>query len=130
MPSSAIESSVDTTALVPYLPARRASPDDIRSRTASTFIATEVASSAIPITRFPTIQIRSAALPVAAVTTATTNESSAKTIPTPPSAASSEGNPGIAPTPNGLTPAHRLDAGLGEQQERADDHREIGQVAR
>src|SRR5205809_444123 len=127
MPSSVIPSTVESTALVPYLPARRASPDDIRSRSASTFIVMAETSRMSPMTRLPPTQLKSEVLPVDAARIATKNEISANTIPTAPRAASSEGSPGIATS---LAPAHRLDAGLGEQQERADDHGEVGQVAR
>src|SRR4030095_7370828 len=129
MPSSAIASSVETTALVPYLPARRASPDDIRSRSVSTFMTAAETSSTAPISRFPQIHPRSEGT-IAPLSSPIRNESSENPTPTTPSAASSEGNPGIPTISCCLAPANRLDAGLGEHQERADDHGEIGEIGR
>src|SRR5262249_45229975 len=129
MPSNAIPSTVESTALVPYLPARRASPDDMRSRSASRFIAAAATSITRPITRFPPIQPRSDVMPAPLAITIT-KERSEDPTPPKPSAASSEGSPGRALPPIRLTPAHGLDAGLGQEQERADDHREVDEVAR
>src|SRR5262245_27948302 len=92
------------------------------------FIATAEIKSTRPSTRLPPIQPRSDETPAPLASTIT-NESNANPMNTPPSAANSEGSPGIPLTPVRLTPTHRLDAGLGEQQERADDHREVGEVA-
>ena len=81
--------------LLPCTPTRRASPEDMRSRSPSTFMAAALTSSTLPITRFPPIQPKSEARPAPLASTIT-KEIRAKPSPTIPRAASSEGRPGIS----------------------------------
>ncbi len=81
-------SSVVAMALLPYLPARFASPDAMRARRASKLTTAAATSSSTPRPRLPKIQPISEWKPVPLSST-TSKLNRANTTPTRPSAASS-----------------------------------------
>src|SRR5262245_53586240 len=115
MPSSASARVVPKIALVPYLPARRASPELIRSRSPSRFVAAASTSSATPASRLPPTQYGEKPAPVSPSTKCRIPKTSA----TRPSGASSDLIGGL------LAPPDRLDRRLRQHQERHDHHREV-----
>ncbi len=74
--------SACATALVPYLPMRRPSPERMRSRIESKLLTAAPTSSSKPIARLPPIQTRSVGAPA----TSSNTDSSPKSTKTNPSA--------------------------------------------
>src|SRR5215468_6148470 len=110
--------TVCAIALVPYFPMRRPSPERSRSRIASRLVATPATSSPRPSTKLAPIQARS----VGAPNRSSTTERIPNRTKTAPRAASRAERFFMS------APPHRLDGGLGEDQEGRHHRREVRQV--
>src|SRR5262245_52642130 len=115
--------TVERIALEPKRPARRASPEESLSRRVSMLRTPATSRSSTPATRLPPTQKGSITPWIAP----TSRFSSPKTTATRPSAPSNDERPLMA-RPARLAPSHRLHRGLGQQQEAADHHGEVGEV--